>query len=665
MLRGHVRVTGGIAGKRNSKAHVDIVETTIDSTLHKITTTMNPAKPSPDQVILASAPWPLFNYPSIQLGTLKAYLKKHLPDVTVAAHHLYLKVAAAVGYEVYREISKRSWLAESIYASLLYPQQMQSIQRVFNAETRSSPLLQTIGLENLSRRVEQASHACLAEIDWQKAVLLGFSVCLCQFTSSIFFLQRIKQRIPSIPIVIGGSNFTAQSAGQMLTVFPQVDFIIVGEGELPLTELVQHHREKPRPPEKIPSIDGVVSRQTTTDSTLTACRQVQDLSALPIPDFDDYFKLLKRLGSNGTFFPTLPFEISRGCWWKQSRGSDNPSGCAFCNLNVQWQGYRSKHPQQVAAQVDQLSSRHKTFSVAFTDNVLPTQTSTKIFTDLSKIPKDLRLFAEIRAATSRERLQIMRAAGIEELQVGIEALSTRLLAKMNKGTTAIQNLQTMKYCEELGIRSNSNLILCFPGSDEADVQETLRVLQFALCFRPLKAVQFWLGLGSPVWLSPGAFGISARFNHPNYRALLPAEMVGAVDFMIQGYRGNLNHQKKIWKPVQKQLKTWKAIYAGLHKDPGAGPALSFRTAPEFMIITQRQHQSPALAHRLEGRSREIYLYCAAHRSLGQIRRHFPSLGEERLLKFLQMMVDKRLMFAENGRYLSLACAVHPGNLSGN
>jgi len=620
---------------------------------------MEKEQPSGDKVILTSTPWPLFNYPSIQLGTLKAYLKTHFPDLTIEAHHLYLRVAEAIDYEAYREISKRTWLAESIYASLLYPRQLKSIKRVFEAETKSSPLLRKIGLENLSQTVEQVSDVCIAETDWQKASLAGFSICLCQLTSAMFFIKKIKRNFPHLPIVIGGSTLAAESARQMLTVLPEVDFIVTGEGELPLTQLVYHLRKNSRRASKIPPIQGLISRRAMPDSAFYSHWQMEDLNDLPIPDYDDYFRLLEKFKSNGAFFPTLPVEASRGCWWKQARSSQEQLGCAFCNLNLQWHGYRSKRAKQVVAEIDQLTSKYRTFSVAFMDNVLPGTTTKRIFVDLGKIPKDLRFFAEIRAATSRETLQVMRAAGIEELQVGIEALSTGLLKKMNKGTSAIQNLQTMKYCEELGISSNSNLILYFPGSDEDDVEETLRALEFALYFKPLKAVHFWLGLGSPVWLAPGAFGIRSTFNHPNYRAIFPAEIADSVKFTIQAYRGDLRHQKKIWKPVKEQLKIWKEIYADLHRYPRSGPALSFRSSPEFMIIYQREYKSAPLTHRLVGKSKDIYLHCGTHRSFRQIKGHFPSLDEKKLLSFLQMMVNKKLMFKENDRYLSLAAAVNP------
>jgi len=50
------------------------------------------------KIALISTPWPLYSRPSIQLGTLKAYLQSHHPDIQVDAHHVYPKVARSVGY---------------------------------------------------------------------------------------------------------------------------------------------------------------------------------------------------------------------------------------------------------------------------------------------------------------------------------------------------------------------------------------------------------------------------------------------------------------------------------------------------------------------------------------------------------------------------------------
>jgi hypothetical protein len=248
----------------------------------------------------------------------------------------------------------------------------------------------------------------------------------------------------------------------------------------------------------------------------------------------------------------------------------------------------------------------------------------------------------------------MRAAGLEAVQIGIEALSSNLLRKMAKGTTAIENLEIMKHCEELRIDNGSNLILHFPGSDESDVEETLRVLDFALPFQPLRPVRFWLGYGSPIWQSPRSFGIKAIVNHPNYTILFPKELADRMVFVVQAYRSNLVWQRKIWQPVRAKVKAWRAAYQALHCGPSRGPVLSFRDGRDFLVIHQRRQEGETLNHRLEGASREIYLYCQKRRTLQQIVSRFPGFGEDRIRPFLHMLVDKKLMFVEKQQVLSLA-----------
>ncbi len=48
-----------------------------------------------------------------------------------------------------------------------------------------------------------------------------------------------------------------------------------------------------------------------------------------------------------------------------------------------------------------------------------------------------------------------------------------------------------------------------------------------------------------------------------------------------------------------------------------------------------------------------------HRSLKMICDHFPAFAEDKIVGFLKMMVDKKLMFEENKKFLSLAVPVKP------
>ena len=68
-------------------------------------------------------PWALFNRPSIQLGTLKAYLEKRRNDLEVHTSHPYLEVASLLGPDLYHWISLNPWVSEALYAPQVFPEQ--------------------------------------------------------------------------------------------------------------------------------------------------------------------------------------------------------------------------------------------------------------------------------------------------------------------------------------------------------------------------------------------------------------------------------------------------------------------------------------------------------------------------------------------------------------
>ena len=619
----------------------------------------------PHKIALISAPWPLYTRPSIQLGALKAYLGANLPGVQVITHHFFLKIAERIGYKLYHEISERTWLAESIYAALLHPERFSKIEAFFYRQAGKNKLLQKQAFANTVKAVKEATDDFITTNSWGGLILAGFSVSMCQLSASLYLINKIKKAYPQLTVVVGGSTFSGVAAKDLLKQVPQVDAVVCGEGELPLAALVQAFTEGSRNVSDLPDIPSILTRrQTTEENYTTAFRQMDNLAALPPPDYDDYFNLLKTFKPVNRFFPTLPVEASRGCWWQPTTVAAKTSGCAFCNLNLQWSGYRQKASTALVSEIDHLTSRHQSLSVAFMDNVLPHKSSGAAFKLIGDLNKDLRLFGEIRADTSLQTLQRMRVAGMSEVQIGIEALSSDLLKRLHKGTSAIQNLEIMRNCEALGIANISNLIVHFPGSSRKEVDDTLQAIDFALPYRPLKPVGFWLGLGSPVWQNPKKFGIKAIYNHPHWGCLFPQALYRSIHFMIQAYRGDLGHQKKLWRPVQQKVKKWEQAYGRLHCNPLSQPILSFRDGGDFLIIRQRRYDTEPMTHRLSGASRRIYLFCQKHRSLKKIRDQFPSIPEDQITGFLKMMVDKKLMFVEREKYLSLAVSLNPVSESG-
>ncbi|MGE5257262.1 MAG: hypothetical protein ACM3KE_11355 [Hyphomicrobiales bacterium] len=330
-------------------------------------------------IALVSPPWPLYNRPSIQLGTLKAFVRSRFPQVGVSAHHFYLQVAEAIGFRLYHSISERTWLAETVYAALLYPDQVDRMARLFRREAAAAPELRHLDIRRLASRVEAVSADWISATDWSGVQVVGFSGVLCQLTACLYLIRRLKERCPHLTTVVGGSAFSLPSGVAALRLFPHIDAVVYGEGELPLAHLVQHLVVEGRDLKDLPPANGILSRRDVEDQDADrGFFQLENLNHLPLPDFDDYFETLSGFSAAKRFFPTLPVEFSRGCWWGREVGAGETTGCDFCNLNLQWRGYRSKSEGRVVAEIDHLTRRHRVLSLAVTDNVLPKESTADI-----------------------------------------------------------------------------------------------------------------------------------------------------------------------------------------------------------------------------------------------------------------------------------------------
>jgi ribosomal peptide maturation radical SAM protein 1 len=603
------------------------------------------------RLALISMPWPLANRPSIQLGTLKSFIESKAAAVKIDCYHPYLEVGNLLGLKTYNNIAERTWVAESVYAYLLNPKRRPEITALVSKEYSSKTKGDPPNLENISKQIQRLHQRKYPNLAWSSYDLIGISICLSQLTSSLFMIREIRKHHPRCPIVVGGSSCAGELGYSLLANSPEIDFVVSGEGELPLLALINRIKNGDF---KADDSTGLLWRDKQGNITGGGLKQLSNLKELPVPDYSDYFAQLSSQSRLSNLIPNLPVETSRGCWWHRVESGSVDRACKFCNLNLQWRGYRSKEAIQVAREMEELARKHSCLKFSFADNILDSRKLKGLFKSISELERSFEIFTELRASISRDDLIQMRRAGVNQVQIGVEALSTNLLNKINKGTTAIQNIELMKHCEELNIRHSSNLILGFPTSNGRDVEETLNSLKFVLPYQPLRKVRFWLGQNSPVDLHPEQFGIRRVANHPYYKKLLPDSLADSLCLMIKTYTGDRTKQKKLWIPVAKVLDTWQQQYHSLRKDHFPAPLLGYRDGRDFLLIRRRSENYQMETFRLKGYSRGIYRFCGTRRTLAQILHEFASVSLEKLENFISHMVDKRLMFREGDQVLSLA-----------
>lgn len=588
------------------------------------------------RIALISPPWPLFNRPSLQLAVLKAFLAKNRPDLHIICHHPYLTLAAKLGFESYHAISESSWASEAICAPLLFKEKEKECDALFTHAMAEHGLhsQKTLQLKPkiIRKHTQETLETFVHSLNLTDLGMVGITVSINQLTAALFLARLIKSKRSDLPVVLGGASVSGKAGEWIFDAFKEIDYLVNGEGELPLLGLVDFLNGTPSQPRAVRFRGCVKTPQK---------EQLDSLNHLPPPDFQDYFQELARLPAGQRFFPVLPVEASRGCWWGR---------CNFCNLNLQWHGYRAKHVDRMSKEINWLSQRHGILNFAFVDNALPRHEASVFFQEFSTHGRDYAFFAELRAGHTREELATMAKGGLREVQMGIEALSASLLKRLKKGVSLMENVAAMRHAEEFGIELCGNLILHFPGSTLEEVNETLNVLEFVWPFKPLKAVSFWLGLNSPVAMKPELFHIKNLKPHDNWYHLFPKELLRNATPLILKYTGDRMSQKALWKPVEQRIKLWNEQ----RKKTRRLKPLTYRDGGDYLIIYQELPSNEILTHRLNGLSRKIYLFCQEPVSIKAVFDHFNQKTAQELQIFIKNLVAKRLMFTHDEQVLSLA-----------
>ena len=165
------------------------------------------------QVGLVSMPFVTILRPSIQLGLLKAIAVSQAFPVTV--FNLNLDFAKQIDTSVYEAISEsgRSFVGDWLFAAAAFGYSSPSEEEAFLDEYASSKsLLSTRSvkreylLEIRRKEVPEYIDRLMAEIEWDRFRVVGFTSTFQQNAASIALATRLKKTYPSLTLIFGGSN---------------------------------------------------------------------------------------------------------------------------------------------------------------------------------------------------------------------------------------------------------------------------------------------------------------------------------------------------------------------------------------------------------------------------------------------------------------------------
>lgn len=621
---------------------------------------MSSREPDSGGILLLSLPWRLSGWPSTALGSLKSYLSA--AGVEVTALHLHMEVACAIGIDRYQLVAERAWdLAETFYSCLLAPDERDRLlgPAVDKLREAGQEKLAEWAATSAVEELRDATRNCLERIDLTRYRLAGFSVGALQLCSSLYAARLLKQRAPGLPVLFGGSGLVGKVGRNLLEAEPAIDALVDGEGEEALLRIAR--LGTPLSPEDLATVPNLWYR-AGGEIRRTATEVLADLDPTPVPDYSDYFTVAERLGYP-TDAMTLPVEASRGCAWEHRCGPEELRGCTFCGLYRTSPDYREKSLGRLLTEVEELVRQSQLLDLGFIDAYLPQSYRRELLAALAGSPRDLTVWCELRCNLDEEVATLLALAGAWKVQLGVEALHTPILKRMEKGTRAIENIYCVRLCEERGIQAQYNLLTHYPGVPRREVEEMIALLPQLFGYRPPQLSEFYLDRGSRIYRAPREVGLTPGDLDHVPAAHLPSALAGCGLTQLVPFRLDPVAREAVpaWEELARVVDRWQQIYRQAVR-AGHRLPLSYREGHEILeVIDCRSGEQRTL--RFGGALREVFLACRKPVSLSQLAQQLPHLDPARLKSLVGSLAAQQLIFQEGQLCLSLpARATLPNGL---
>ena len=343
--------------------------------------------------------------------------------------------------------------------------------------------------------------------------IIGFSTTFQQNIASLALARRLKERNPDVAIVFGGSNCEDEMGAELHRCFPFIDYVCSGESDETFPQLIRATREGSDPG----GVRGVTYRRDGVSLRSPLPQQpVAEMDSLPMPDHSDFVEAFRRSTASLSMKPQLTMETSRGCWWGQKHH------CTFCGLNGLSMRYRSKSVERAYREIRQLIDDYGIPSFFNTDNILDLHYFNTLFPMLEQDGVQVELYYEMKANLKRSQLLALKRTGTHWFQPGLESLSTHVLRLMDKGVSAIQNVQVLKWARELKMTVTWNVICGFPGELAEDYRGMAKLVPLISHLQPPASfARFRADRFSPVFNDPARFGLTLR-PYASYELCYPA-----------------------------------------------------------------------------------------------------------------------------------------------
>jgi len=305
-----------------------------------------------------------------------------------------------------------------------------------------------INWHDAAGRTEQIKQALVKE----NPDVIGFSILNANRWGGLDIARIAKQALPRVKTVFGGVGATFLWK-HFLTRFPDVDFVVLGEGEYTFLNLV-NHLENPDA-QGLEQVAGLAYRKNNDPARTPESGFVENLDDLPCP---------------AQYFDYQHLALTRGC----------PGNCTFCGSPKFWKRkVRFHSADYFVDQVETLYNRGINFFY-FSDDTftLKKDLVVEVCKKIVQRGLDIRWNAIARVNhVNEEVIKWMRRAGCIQISYGVESGSETIRNRvLNKKIAARDIKNAFKITTGYGILARAYFIYGCPGENSKTIDQTLKLI---------------------------------------------------------------------------------------------------------------------------------------------------------------------------------------------
>ncbi len=295
----------------------------------------------------------------------------------------------------------------------------------------------------------------------------------CLYSTQYPFVKKICQlakEFNSEIITVTGGYHPTFLASECLDIEGDIDFIVLGEGEYTLQDLLRQIEMG----KELTHVEGIAFRQGNNLKINPKTYYIEDLDDLPFPARDllpmeKYFSINMPMSITSKHKRCISILTSRGC----------TARCIFCPSPNFWgHHYRARSTDNVLEELQILIKDYQIREIQFHDDnlILDKKRAAELFQGMIERKFKLRWNTPNGIALwklDEQLLKLMKASGCYELTLAIESGDQEVLSKIVKKPLNLKKVEHLtRIIKKLGIETNSFFIVGFPGETKEQIRRT-------------------------------------------------------------------------------------------------------------------------------------------------------------------------------------------------